>query len=367
MGISRLAVVGTGLIGASVGLAAKRAGVARVAGWDPDESTLAVAATRGAVDLAAPSLAGALEGAELAVVAAPVATLVPQIEATLESSPEGCTVTDVGSTKAAVCGSVTDRVRFIGGHPLCGSEARGPEHASGELFQGATWFLTPVAETDPARYRAVHAFVGSLGAIPTAVDPGAHDRLLALTSHLPHALANLLLNQAGSTRIDGHEALSAAGGSLKDMTRVAGANPRIWVDIFVENADALVAALGEHRRRVEELERALERRDAGALARWIGEAGANRRRLLEQSYDDARALQRITVHVSDRPGVFAGITQALAADGINIEDFDVHHMSPDRGGTLEILVGGEAEAGRAAALLEGQGYSVIVVPAFDES
>jgi prephenate dehydrogenase len=366
MGISRLPTVGTGLIGASVGRAAKKAGIDRVAGWDPDGATLAIAATRGAVDVAAPELEEALAGAEVAVVAAPVAVLVQQITASLEGSPEGCVVTDVGSTKAAVCGAVGDRVRFIGGHPLCGSEARGPEHASGELFQGATWFLTPVAETDPARYRTLHGLVASLGAIPTAVDPAAHDRLLALTSHLPHALANLLLNQAGSSRVDGHEALSAAGGSLKDMTRVAGANPRIWVDIFVENAEALGAALGEHRRRVEELERALAHGDAGFLARWIGEAAGNRRRLLEQSYDDAGALQRLTVHVSDRPGVFAGITQALAADGINIEDFDVHHMSPERGGTLEILVGGEEEAERAGRLLEAQGYSVIVAPAFDE-
>ncbi len=367
MGISHLAIIGTGLIGASVGLAAKRAGVNRVAGWDPDAGAMAIAATRGAVDLTGTTLEGALEDAELAVVAAPVATLAEQVAATLEASPDGCTVTDVGSTKGALCAGVADPVRFIGGHPLSGSESRGPEHASAELFQGATWFLTPVAETDPARYQALHGFVASLGAIPTAVDPQAHDRLLALTSHLPHALANLLLNQAGSTRVDGHEALSAAGGSLKDMTRVAGANPRIWVDIFVENADALGTALAEHRRRVEEVERALARGDAGFLARWIGEAAGNRRKLLEQSYDDAGALQRLTVHVSDRPGVFAGITQALAAEGINIEDFDVHHMSPERGGTLEILVAGEDEAQRAASLLAGQGYSVIVAPAFDES
>ena len=107
----------------------------------------------------------------------------------------------MGSTKRGVATSVGDRARFIGGHPVCGSEAHGPEHANGELFQGATWFLTPVAETDPERYRALHAFVASLGAVPVAVDARAHDRLVALTSHLPHALANALLNQAGSVRV----------------------------------------------------------------------------------------------------------------------------------------------------------------------
>jgi prephenate dehydrogenase len=364
--LGRLAIVGTGLIGASIGLAARRAGVGHVSGWDPDGEALAVAAGRGAVDEPAADLAAALAGAELAVVAAPVAALTAQVEETLTASAETCTVTDVGSTKGGVCAAVSDRVRFIGGHPVCGSEARGPEHASEELFRGATWFLTPFAETDPARYRLLHGFVASLGALPVAIDPQAHDRLLALTSHLPHALANLLLNQAGSTRVSGHEALAAAGGSLRDMTRVAGANPRIWVDIFLDNAEALRESLGEHRRRVEELERALTAGDAGFLARWIGEAAGNRRRLVEQAYDDAGALQRLQVHVPDRPGVFAGITQALAAERINIEDFEMHHMTPERGGTLEILVSGEDEARRAVELLEAQGYSVIVAPAFDE-
>jgi prephenate dehydrogenase len=363
---SRLTVVGTGLIGASVGLAAKRVGVTRVAAWDPDPAALAVASERGAVDHPAASLEQALAGAELAIVAVPVATLLEQVAATLEAAPPSCTVSDVGSTKAAVCAAAPDRTRFIGGHPLCGSEARGPGHASGELFQGATWFLTPVAETEPERYRALHGFVASLGAVPVAVEPAAHDRLLALTSHLPHALANLLLNQAGATRVGGHEALAAAGGSLRDMTRVAGANPRIWVDIFLDNGDELRGALAEHRRRVEELERALAGSDAGFLARWIGEAAGNRRRLAADAYPDAGEMQRLTVHVPDRPGVFAGITQALAAEKINIEDFEVRHMSPERGGTLDVLVAGQDAARRGAELLERQGYSVIVSPAFEE-
>jgi prephenate dehydrogenase len=257
------------------------------------------------------------------------------------------------------------RTRFIGGHPVCGSEAHGPEHASGELFRGATWFLTPVTETNPERYRSLHGFVASLGAFPVAVDPRAHDRLVALTSHLPHALANLLLNHAGSVRIDGHEPLAAAGGSLRDMTRVAGANPRIWVDIFLDNATELRSALGEHRRRIEELEQALDSKDAGFLARWIGEAAGHRRRLLTEAYPDAGGLQRLRIHVPDRPGVLSGITQALGAEKINIEDFELQHMSPERGGTLTVLVSGETEAGRAAELLGAQGYSVIVSPAIE--
>ncbi len=366
MPIGTLTIVGTGLIGTSVGLAARRAGVSRIRAWDPDAATLALAAERGAVDLTAGSLEDALDGADLAVVAVPVAVLDAGVAATLEAAPVACTVTDVGSTKGRLCAAVADRARFIGGHPIAGSEARGPEHATAELFIGATWFLTPFAETEPARYRDLHGFVASLGAVPVAIDPYAHDRLLALTSHLPHALANLLLNQAGETRVDGHEALAAAGGSLRDMTRIAGANPRIWVDIFLENAEALLAAIAEHRRRLDGLERALADRDAGYLTRWIGEAAMNRRRLLEQAYPDAGALQRLQVHVPDRPGVLSAITQALGAERINIEGFELAHMTPERGGTLGILVAGEEPAARAAGMLEAQGYAVIVSPELEE-
>ncbi len=362
--VQRLAIVGTGLIGASVGLAARAAGVAEVRGWDVHAEALAVAAEREAVEPAG-SLDEAVAGAELALVAAPVAAVPSQVAAVLEASGDATTVTDVGSTKGPVTQAVSDG-RFIGGHPVCGSEAHGAAHASGELFRGATWFLTPVAATDPERYRTLHGFVASLGAVPVAVDPEAHDRLVALTSHLPQALANVLVNQAGASRIDGHEPLAAAGGSLRDMTRVAGANPRIWVDIFLDNAAALRDALSEHRRRVEQLERALGEGDAGFLARWIAEASGNRRRMLAEAYEQPGALQRLRVHVPDRPGVLAGITQALGAERINIEDFELQHMSRERGGTLTLLVGNEDEAARAAAILEAQGYHVVTSPVLDE-
>jgi prephenate dehydrogenase len=245
---------------------------------------------------------------------------------------------------------------------VTGSEAHGPAHATADLFDGSTWFLTPSSATEPERYRLVHGFVSSLGATPVAIDPQAHDRLVALTSHLPHALANLLVNQAGATRVEGHEPLAAAGGSLRDMTRVAGANPRIWIDIFLENSGAIRESLAEHRRRIEQLEHALEAEDAGFIARWIGEAADNRRRMLAGAFPDPGDLHQLRVHVPDRPGVLAGITQALGAQRINIEDFELHHVSPERGGTLTVLVTGEGEAERAAALLESQGYGVVVSP-----
>ena len=304
--------------------------------------------------------------ADLVVVAAPVGELPSVVGRVLELASESATVTDVGSTKRPVCAAAGSDRRFVGGHPICGAETRGPGRASADLFDGATWFLTPTAATAPERLRLVHGLVGALGARPVAIGPDAHDRLVAVTSHLPHVLANLLLNQAGSTRIDGHDPLQAAGGSLRDMTRIGGANPRIWVDIFLDNREALAGALAEQRRAIERVERALESEDAGFLARWIGEASGHRRRLLATAFADPGTLHRLRIHISDRPGVLAGIFQALGAERINVEDFEFDHVSVDRGGTLTMLVAGEGEAQRAAEVLEQQGYGVVAAPVLDE-
>ena len=213
----------------------------------------------------------------------------------------------------------------------------------------------------------MHGFVAALGATPVAVDPQAHDRLVALTSHLPHALANLLVNQAGAARVEGHEPLAAAGGSLRDMTRVAGANPRIWVDIFLENAAALRerspstgAGSSSSSARWTPATRASSRAGSARPPATGGGCSPTRTR-------DPGELQQLRVHVPDRPGVLAGITQALGAERINIEDFELHHISPERGGTLTLLVTGEERGPtRAAALLEAQGYGVVVSPVLSE-
>src|SRR5262249_61323959 len=126
---------------------------------------------------------------------------------------------------------------------------------------------------------------------------------------------------AGATRIEGHEPLANAGGSLRDMTRVAGANPRIWVDILLDNAAAVRESLAEHRRRIEQVEAALDAGDAGFLARWIGEAGGNRRRMMDRAYADPGALQRVRVHISDRPGGPAPSLPALVPERVHVAGF----------------------------------------------
>ena len=345
--VSRLAIVGTGLLGTSVALAARRAGVASVRGWDADPSTL----RESAVERAA-SLADAVADAELVVVSVPVGSVVATVRDALAAAPEA-TVTDVGSTKRTL--AAVEDPRFVAGHPLAGGATGGPGRASADLFDGAVWFLTPSPAADRGHVETVDRFVAALGARTVRLEPEQHDRLLAVTSHLPHALANLLMRAAARA---GEDALGYAGASLREMTRVAGANPSIWADIFVDNGDLIAAALDELGRELADVERALREGERDAIEQWIGESASARSRMLEYAYrTEAKALNRIRVRIPDKPGVLARITQSLGAAGINIEDFELRHVSPEYGGVLVILVSGGDNAELARTLLRREGYS----------
>ncbi len=231
----RVAVVGVGLIGGSIGIAARERLGASVRGWDPSPDALSAARARGAIDEASPDLAAAVGDAELTFVAAPVGVLPGLVREVLDATPPSCVVSDVGSTKRAVA---VDDERFCGGHPLAGAETSGVANARGDLFEGAVWYLTPAARTSGILLERLHRAVAAFGARPLSIDPETHDRLMAGVSHLPHVLANVLVAQAAAA-LDG-ESIPPTGPSFRDATRVAGANSAIWTDIYLANRDALV-------------------------------------------------------------------------------------------------------------------------------
>ena len=251
----RIAVVGLGLIGGSIALAARRRLGADVSGIDRDHDAEQAALSAGALDRAGEDFAAALAGAQAVFVAVPVGAIAQTVETALEHAPADCVVTDVGSTKRAIMAAQQDR-RFVGGHPLAGSEHSGFRHAREDLFDGATWYLTPTATTFEAHYERLHTLVESMGARPRAIDPHGHDRLVATASHLPHVVANALAAQARATLPPG-EALSWAGPSFRDATRVAGAPTEIWTDIYMTNADLLAAAVEDMAARLSEFREAL--------------------------------------------------------------------------------------------------------------
>jgi prephenate dehydrogenase len=320
-----------------------------VRGWDPDPRTLSDAARRGAVDEAASSLAGALDGADIAFVAAPVGRLPAVVRETLAAAPTGCAVTDVGSTKRAVVAACAER-RFVGGHPLAGAETAGVRHARADLFDGATWYLTPTYHSEGVLYERLHRALAGVGARPAAMDATTHDRVLAAVSHLPHVLANVLVAQAAFSLAQEHERLPATGPSFRDATRVAGANSAIWTDIYLSNADALVERLDDTIERLQRVRADLRAGDAPAVTDWNDAAADDRRRLLEAGLAGGE-VHELRVSVPNKPGVIANIALELGRAGVNIDDMALYPAPDNRSGVVALWVRGDGAAARATELL----------------
>lgn len=287
----RLAVLGVGLIGGSIGLAARTRAGAQVSGWDPDPDACARALKLGALDVSAPDIAGAVLGADVVFVAAPVGVLVETVRSALDSAGAEAIVTDVGSTKRSVTEAISDP-RFVAGHPLAGAEAAGVEYARNDLFEGATWYLSPATGAPDARYERLRHLIASFGAEPVAIDADTHDRLMASVSHLPHVLANLLVAQATALLGEGAPAGAgrlATGPSFRDATRVAGSNSAIWTDIYMSNRDALLAAIDELTAGLAQVCATLADGDAQGLRDWNERARADRQALLGQLDPQHRA------------------------------------------------------------------------------
>jgi prephenate dehydrogenase len=338
-----LGIIGVGLIGGSVGLAAGYSGW-EVVGVDTPE-VLQNATQSGAIHRA--STLKEVREADLVVLAAPISKVTDLLG---DLTPTNALITDVASAKSAIVRRAEDlKLRFVGGHPMAGSQLSGVANASSKLFEGARYFLTPTSRTDPEDYREVAGFVRELGAVPTAVDPEKHDLLMAALSHLPHLMAAALLKVASDIS---PEALSFAGPSFRDLTRVGASNPELWSDILAENAPALGEALGAF---------------AGAMAQLGSEI--KDRESMEGRFKQAReaydALGGILVEkgganvdlaipVENRPGVFAEVTTLMGSNNINILDLYVRHSNTARAALVLTL---DAEAAhQARELLWSAGF-----------
>jgi prephenate dehydrogenase len=268
----KVAVLGVGLIGGSIGLAARRRVGAHVVGYDSDPDALSRAVELGAIGESVSDIATAVEDADYVFIATPVGSAVEVVRAALAETGSGCVLSDVGSTKRHIANEVRES-RFVPGHPLAGAETAGVEGAREDLFDGALWYLTPAAPAEAPALARMTSLIEQFGATPVVVGPEAHDRLMASVSHLPHVLANVLVSQAlrAAPALPGGApgtVTIGANPSFRDATRVAGANTAIWTDIYMSNADLLAEALDETIRELSGVRDALDAEDAEALAAW---------------------------------------------------------------------------------------------------
>ena len=275
---NRVTIVGLGLIGGSLGMALRRRRLATtVVGYSRKPATLRAAKRRGAIDIGTTNLRAAVRDAELVIVATPVDAVVPLARQAARYCHRGAILTDVGSTKSRIVRSLERslprHVSFVGGHPLAGSEQRGIDAASKELFRGSICILTKTPRTNVQSLRAVQRLWKPLVGRVVVMSPARHDRLLAATSHLPHLVAYSVV---GATSRDG---LAVAAPSFLDVTRIAKSDPDLWDDIFLSNRTELLAAMSRFDRQWRLLRSLLARADRARLRRVLNSARRKRHAL----------------------------------------------------------------------------------------
>lgn len=338
-------VVGTGLIGGSVGLALRAVGW-RVTGVEPNPERAEMAADIGAVDdLGRPG------PCDLAVIATPPAEVAPMARRLLDAG--AAVVTDVAGVKAPIAAAV-DHPSFVGGHPMAGNEQDGLHGAAVDLFRDAVWVLTPTERTDDAALARVRQVVTGFGAQVIALSPERHDRLVAVVSHVPHLAAATLMRLADSRASEHRALLRLAAGGFRDMTRVAAGHPAIWPDVCVGNRDAIAEVLDDL---MEELSRLRDQVAAGdrdgLLARL--EAARRARRNLPTTAPEPAELTEVRIPVKDEAGELAAITTLAADLDVNIYDLEIAHSAEGPRGVILALV----DSGLAPSFgagLEAVGY-----------
>jgi prephenate dehydrogenase len=331
----------------------------RSAGWfvsgiDTDLQRTADALVAGALDSI-----GDDADAELVVLCVPADATVAVAEEILlrRQDRSDLIVTDVSGIKGVICDAIDD-VRFIGGHPMAGSEQVGINGARGDLFLGATWVLTPVEGTPPEHFSRLLSIVHSLGAQGISLSPRNHDRLVARVSHLPHLVAASLMNEAAQAAEDDAALLQLAAGGFRDMTRIAAGDPTIWPEVCVQNGEAIIDAIDDLQTRLQSMRDSVESGDRNSLHDTLATASQARRALPSRSVHPEH-LAEVRIPVPDQPGVIAEVTATASELGVSIVDLEIAHgIEGDRG--VLIIVVSEDEAERYATAVRAHGFNCTV-------
>jgi len=355
-GRSTVAVCGGGLIGTSLVLAlGSRGHDVRVSDRDAaviDALTgiVAEAGLTGSVTVTTDWRAAAT-GADVVIAAVPP-TAIPSVLAEAATvARHDALLTDVAGVKSAVVSRVTDALgtdpgvaaRYIGGHPMAGSERSGPRAGDAGLFSGATWVLTPTALSEDAALARASDLARELGARVLVLTAEEHDTIVGLVSHLPQLVASVLADVAADAVGSDRDAVMAvAGPGFRDTTRIAASDPELWLDIVEGNREAVARALDAFRARLDVVVAAVRDGDDVALAEVLHRASAARQRLVPKGLDEAS--QDLIVPLRDRPGEIARISGALGSAGINIEDLAMRHASARDRGSLLVRVRATAVA-----------------------
>jgi prephenate dehydrogenase len=290
----RMLIAGVGLIGGSLGLAARARGLVKEAvGYGRGEANLKIALERRAIDRYSRSAEEAARGADLVVLAVPVRSLRPVAEQVLPHAAPDAVVIDVGSVKQRVVEALEPVVRspreLVACHPIAGTEHSGAAHAFAELFDEQLCVLTPTPRTQHVALARVRALWEGVGMRVEEMPAAEHDRLLALVSHLPHVVAYALVAAIAGERVGGRDPLAYSGGGLRDTTRIAASHAEMWRDIFLDNRAELLQAIEGFSDAISRLRGMIEREDSAALETELERVRSARRALQASSVGPSRA------------------------------------------------------------------------------
>ena len=297
MSFQRVAIIGLGLLGGSIGLAVQeQLPDIETTGYDADPATRARAATRGLVSVVCDSAAAAVQGADLVILCVPVGAMGAAAAEIAGALPPGALVSDVGSSKQSVAKALAEALpghAVIPAHPVAGTERSGPDAGFASLFQQRWCIITPPARpalgADPAQLAALCSFWEALGAKVEVMDAGHHDMVLAVTSHLPHLIAYTIVGTASDLEgVTEGEVIKYSAGGFRDFTRIAASDPTMWRDVFLSNKDAVLEMLQRFTEDLTALQRAIRVGDGDQLFEHFARTRAIRRSIIEEGQDDAR-------------------------------------------------------------------------------
>ena len=362
--LQRIAILGVGLIGGSLGLSWQELPDLHIIGYDQADVGRK-ALDRGAVDEVTGSLKEAVSQANLVVLATPLAPMLRLMEEMAPHVQPGTLVTDVGSVKKAVADQASevlpDTVSYVGGHPMAGSEKNGVAHADPYLFQNATYVVSPPEDTPRDAFvedqKPLLDLIRATGAHILLMDAARHDHIAAAVSHLPQLLAVTLADMAGDMNDEDGAVLQLAAGGFRDMTRIASSPFDLWHEILIANHGAVLDVAGRFAGAWQRLRGRLLEEDFDAVRSTFDHARQTRDHIPRNSKGFLHPLADLYVYASDQPGELADITGALSEAHLNIKDIELLNVREDTGGVFRLGFAGDEEAERALDVLEEADFS----------
>lgn len=359
---NRVALLGTGLMGGSLGMALRERGLAgEVIGYDRDKQALETARERGAIDFWAEQPEYAVQKADLVVLAVPVRFCGDFINRCSNFFSPGTVITDLGSTKSCLVNDfgtcLPADVTYIGGHPMTGSEESGIGAADPALWENAIYVLTPHEYALPSAVNQLKNMVTGIGAQPLILSPDEHDRLVAVVSHLPHLLAVALVNTAARHEKEEMVRTLAAGG-FRDTTRIAMGNPEMWRDICATNREAINNIINDYKHELEKIRQLISAGREDELEDILVKAKDYRSNIPYRSRGILPELFDIIVLVKDNPGTIGRIATILGDEEVNIAEVEILHVREEEGGSIRFGFRSEDQRDRALRIMQDKGYRV---------